>query len=156
METTAVCPECGTSWRDGVTCQDHFHQMLYWESEDPARFGEVHHLMVLVYHLQHPSLYSPETLRGGMSMLESFLNGTTPQQMRQQMRDKVDSGKRTWKVTGTPESHGAYEHPVQWTMTAADVIAAGRDNYCDSVRAWARAAYESLKAAGNMGVMSNE
>lgn len=149
MEKITACPECGTVWQDEKTCQDHFHQMLYWEAEDP-RIWEVHHLMVLCYHLQHPSLYSPETLQYGIQLLHDFVEkGITPLEARQQNRTKVASNKRTWKITGTPESHGEYKRPVEWTMTAADVVSGGLSNYIDNMRAWARSIHEALKVSGN-------
>jgi hypothetical protein len=40
---TQKCPECGASWDDEATCQDHFHQMLFWENEYPDYGAEVHH-----------------------------------------------------------------------------------------------------------------
>jgi hypothetical protein len=120
--------------------------MLFWEAENSA-LGEVHHLMVLCYHLQHPSLYSPEGLEYSKGLLVDFVErGLSTEEVRQRSRDQVDSGKRIWKITGTPASHGAYEHPIRWTMTAADVIAAGVDHYCDSVRSWAQAIYEALES----------
>jgi hypothetical protein len=111
--------------------------MLVWESEDPRRW-EVHHLTVLCYHLQHPSLYSPETLAGGLQLLTDFVEGgVTPGEMRRRNKTKLSSSNRKFKVTGTPERHGVYEHPIPWTMRAVDVVAAGPDRYCESVRAWA-------------------
>jgi hypothetical protein len=61
MKPIQHCPECGAVRHGDTTCQDGFHQMLFWENEDPAN-GAVHHLMVVSYHIQHPSLYSPEGL----------------------------------------------------------------------------------------------
>jgi uncharacterized protein DUF5946 len=150
----ANCPECsagGILPGGDKTCKDHFDQMLYWEMEDLERFGQVHHLMVLVYHLQHPSLYSPETLAGAKNMLVDFVErGVTPQEVRRRMRQQVSSSNRTWKVTGTPESHGGYGHPVTWTMTAADIVAGGAENYCENVRRWAEAALKSLRESRNL------
>jgi hypothetical protein len=143
------CPECGTLWQEGETCQDHFYQMLYWEAERPET-GIVHHYMVLCYHMQHPSLYSPETLNNSKRMLTDFLSGITPRQMREKIAEKVDSGSRKFKITGTPESHGAYDHPVAWTMTAADVVAGGIDSYVENVNKWAHSIYASLQASGNL------
>lgn len=145
-----ICPECEAIWKENQTCQDDFYQMLHWEAEDPAN-GEVHHLMVLCYHMQHPRLYSPETLERGKAMLRDFLQGVTPQEMRQRMSAEVDSGKRKHKITGTPEAHGQYARPVAWTYRAADVVAAGIANYRQSVRAWSRAVYDALVASGNAG-----
>lgn len=145
-----VCAECGAARHGGDTCTNDFHQMLAWEVENPT-FGEVHHLMVLCYHLQHPSLYSPEGLAWATQTLVVFLEqGATPQEVRQRNRSILDSGNRKWKVTGTRDSFGKYERPVHWEVTAADVITGGMDNYCESVRAWARSVLETLRASGNL------
>lgn len=146
MSDLERCPECGAVLPEGVTCEQHFHQMLYWEAEDPAN-GVVHHLMVLCYHLQHPHLYSPETLILGRNMLADFVvGGVNPQEMRQRNRDKVASNKRTWKITGD-KVPGAYDRSIRWTMTAADVVANSIENYCESVRDWACSMHDSLAAA---------
>jgi hypothetical protein len=123
--------------------------MLFWEMANPA--FDVHHLMVLSYNLQHPGLYSPEGLNGAKQLLVDFLErGLTPSKVRQRDRDKLDSGQRDFKITGTPDSHGVYAHPVTWTMTTTEIIAGGVAAYCDNVRAWARSVYESLKASDNL------
>jgi hypothetical protein len=145
MESTPHCPECGADWTGGKSCQDHFHQLLFWEAEDPAR-GVVHHLMVLCYHLQHPSLYSPEGLRHALGLLDDFVErGLSPAEVRQRQRERVASDRRTWKVTARPGSQGAYAQPPAWRMTAADVVVAGPENYVAQVRAWARSVYESMR-----------
>lgn len=142
------CPECGAAWRDGKTCQDDFHQMLFWEAEYPA-IGEVHHLTVLCYHLQHPSLYSPEGLAEARQLLAEFVeHGRTPGEIRKRNRGWVDSGNRSWKIKGTATAHGSYNPPIKWTMTAADVVAGGVNSYCDNVRAWALALHMALKNTG--------
>lgn len=149
MDTQSACPECGTVWHDGRTCQDDFHQILFWEAEFPE-YSIVHHFMVLCYHMQHPSLYSPETLDAGKQMLADFLAGMPPSEIRRNLRDNVDSGQRTWKVRGTADAHGVYERPVTWTMTARDVVEAGADRYVESVKTWARSMHDALKASGNV------
>src|SRR5215212_1465647 len=136
METVQTCPECGAGWQDDKTCQDHFHQMLYWEMEDQARWV-VHHLMVLCYHVQHPSLYSPDGLNFSIHLLVDFMEGRlTTEQARDQNREALDSGNRKFKIKGTPDSQSSYAYPIRWTMTAADVTSAGADHYVESVRAW--------------------
>src|ERR1051325_3172260 len=112
MDTPQACPACGADWSDGKTCEDHFHQMLFWENEFPEYTLEVHNFLVLNYYIQHPHLYSPEGLQGAIQILGDFLGGMTPEQMRKKMRDEVDSSNRPWKVTGTPESHGSYPTPI--------------------------------------------
>lgn len=147
--TTTRCPECGTDWSDGQTCTDHFHTMGFWELDN--QLYDVHHLMVLSYHLQHPSLYSPQTLKDSVQMLVQFLeSGVTPQQMRKQIGRAVDSGVRKHKIKGTPDSHGEYAHPVTWTKTAADVTGGGIEHFYDNVRQWAASILASLREAGEV------
>lgn len=144
MTATSRCPDCGAAHANGVTCQDDFHQMLFWEAEEPAR-GEVHHLMVLCYHLQHPGLYSPAGLQHALGLLEDFVvRGQSPAEVRQRQRAKVASDQRTWKITARPGAHGAYDRPIAWTLTAADVVAGGADAYCDNVRSWAASIYRAV------------
>ncbi len=152
MTTMATnCPECGAPWTAEMTCQDYFDQMGFWEIENPSVNYAVHHLMVLSYHLQHPSRYSPEGLSGAKGLLVDFLErGISPQQVRARDRDKLNSGHRNYKIKASADSHGAYAHPVTWTMTAADVIARGESNYVESVTAWARSILDTLKASANL------
>jgi hypothetical protein len=143
------CPECGAPWRDNQTCQDAFHQMLFWENENPA-YGEVHHLLVLCYHLQHPSLYSPDGLAGARRLLADFLEqNLPPAETRRRNRQQVSSSQRQWKITARPGLHGAYTRPPQWRLTAAAVVAGGAENYCDNVRQWAASILAALKQSGN-------
>ncbi len=149
MVETQICPECGAALPDGTTCETGFHQMLFWETENPANWA-VHHLTVLCYHLQHPSLYSSAGLEGGKQLLTAFVrDGISPADVRRTSRDKVNSSNRDWKITARPDSKGAYAHPPAWTMRATDVVAGGSDFYCDSVREWAQSVYDSIHAADN-------
>lgn len=148
--TAQPCPACGAALNPGTTCDAYFHQMLYWEAENPANW-DVHHLTVLCYHLQHPHLYSREGLVESLRLLVAFVDeGVSPAEMRRRSRDRVDSGKRSWNITATTASVGAYQQPVAWTMTAADVVAAGETNYTASVRAWAWAILDTLTASGDV------
>ena len=79
-------------------------------------------------------------------MLADFVvGGVTPQEMRRRNKDKVASDKRNWKITGD-KTPGAYDQPIPWTMTAADVVANGIESYCESVQEWARSMHEALAA----------
>ncbi len=101
---TNICPECGATWHDGETCENDFHQMLFWEHEDSSRW-EVHHLTVLCYHLQHPSLYSQDGLANGIQLLTAFVrDGISPAEIRRTNSDKVNSLNRDWKITARPDS----------------------------------------------------
>ena len=142
---TVPCPECGTALSPGTTCETHFHQMLFWEAEFPE-LGEVHHLAVLSYYLQHPSLYSPEGLKGARQLLREFVeNEVTPGEARRRMAAGVDSGQRDWKIKATAERQGSYPAPVAWRMTAADVVAGGSENYRQNVRHWAQSIHTALQ-----------
>jgi hypothetical protein len=149
--SVSTCPACGAEWRDGRSCQDDFYQMLFWEAENPP-LGIVHHLMVLGYHLQHPHLYSPEGLTHAKDFLlvEFVEKGTSTVDVRQQSRDRVNSKNRQWKITARPGFSGSYQYPVKWTMTGADVVARGSENYIESTREWAHSIYDALKASGNL------
>jgi hypothetical protein len=148
MEAPERCPECGAIWHEQQTCQAAFHQMLYWENEHPEAAAAVHHLMVLCYYLQHPSLYSPEGLTYARQLLVTFVKeGATPQDVRRRNRDQVDSGKRQWKFVGTPASHGSYTQPIHWHMTAIDVIAGGVDAYVENVKRWAKSIDDTLSSS---------
>jgi hypothetical protein len=121
--------------------------MLFWEAENPADGAAVHHLMVLCFHLQHPCRYSPDGLSEARRLLAEFVErGASPGEVRQRNRSRVDSSRRKWKIAGTPVSHGSYDPPIRWTMTAADVVAGGAEHYCDNVRAWARSINTMLNA----------
>jgi hypothetical protein len=145
----SVCPECGAAWREGRACEEAFYQMGYWEMDN--RLLEVHHLMVLCYYLQHPSLYSPEGLREAQRLLVKFVAGElNPQEVVKQNNARLDSGVRTFKIKGTPAAHGAYPHAVHWTMTAVDVVNRGMHAYYASVHAWAQLVLKSLQEAGNL------
>ena len=139
------CLDCGAVLRDGQPCDTYFHQMLFWENEEPAN-GHVHHLMVLCYHLQHPALYSPEGLAYAHQMLKKFvLEGESPAQVRQEAKWEVASDNRLWNIKGTAESHGFYPVPITWHMTASDVVAGGIGCYCQNVQIWAATVQEQLK-----------
>jgi len=139
------CDECGGLHAGERTCQDDFHQMLYWENED-ARRGVVHHLTVLCYHLQHPGLLSPEWLEEAPGLLADFIErGLTTEEVRRRDRARVSSGKRRWKVAATEERRGRYARRPDWRVRALDVVAAGAEAYVDSVQAWARAVLEDLR-----------
>lgn len=148
--TPAACPQCGAPWEPDQTCQDHFHQMLFWEAENPG-LGEVHHLMVLGYSLQHPSLYSSQGLENAMGLLVDFLEkGLEPNRVRVNIRAVVDKGKRSWTITARPDSQGVYAHPVHWPMTVDQVVAGGTQAYCQNVRDWVQSILETLKESGNL------
>lgn len=151
MELTAKCPDCGAAQPAGRTCQDDFHQMLFWEAENPASGEDVHFLMVLCYHLQHPALYSPDGLmEAGRLLAGAITRRLTAREARRQNREAMQSGKRTFTIKGKPGQRGAHAHPVSWAVTAADVVAGGAERYADNVRQWAQSVYDALEESGNL------
>ena len=141
---TTYCSQCSALLPDGRTCTDDFHQFLFWENERPE-LGEVHHLMVLCYHLQHPSLYSAEGLEHARQLLADFVaGGVSPEEVRRRQRAAVDSGGRGWSVTARPGNYGSYERSPVWQLRAQDVVAGGPDHYLENVRRWAGAIVRGL------------
>jgi len=150
VQSQPTCPECGATWKEGISCESNFHQMLFWENEDP-HLGVIHHLMVLAYHLQHPSRYSPEGLEYGIHLLVDFVErGVSPQQVQQKNRSAVDSHHRKWTIRARPGSRASYPHPASWSMTAQDVVDAGASHYAEGVQAWARSIITDLRSTGNL------
>jgi hypothetical protein len=144
------CPECRAKWSDARTCEDAFHQALTWDFEDP-RAGSVHHLTVLCYHLQHPSLYSPEGLRYAKELLVEFLEkGKMPEIVRRENRETVRNSRRNWSVTSSPSVKGAHRIPPMWTMTIRDVVEEGVESYLENVRAWAKSIVKALRESGTL------
>lgn len=140
-----VCSDCGAILVEEQPCETYFHQMLFWENEEPEN-GRVHHLAVLCYHLQHPALYAPEGLAYARQLLKRFVvDGEAPAQVRQQAKEQVASNNRQWKIKGSAGSRGSYPVPIVWRMTAADVVAGGIDNYCENVEKWAATIQKQLE-----------
>jgi hypothetical protein len=148
-----ACPECGSDWSESKTCHDHFNQLLFWELENLVLFQQAHHLSVLSYHLQHPSLYSPEGLSWAIKLLIDYYESDVhPRDSLSRERDNLDSGKRDFKFLGKPGRHGVYQNPVVWSMTIFDVVGSGKENYVSSVNAWAASIYFSLAQSKNLNI----
>lgn len=151
MPTSKICPECGSILTDEHTCRDYFNQMLSWDFEDPAGAGKLHHLTVLCYHLQHPSLYSPEALRSAKQFLRSIIEkNISAQELLDINRKTLASKGRTWKVIGTLENHGSYRSDINWSMTAYDIVFHGLGSYIEMVQKWAELIYEDLEISDNL------
>ena len=150
MEPNLVCEQCGASLAEGRTCQDDFHQLLFWEAENPE-FWQVHHLTVLCYHLQHPNSYSAEGLAGAKKLLVDFLEeGLTTEDVRKHERHSLDSGNREWRVRGDESSRGKYRNPINWKISVRDVVLGGKQHYPDHVRKWANSILDALRVSGNL------
>lgn len=148
-----ICPDCGAAWPDDRTCENAFHQFLYWENENPGVGQKVHALMVLCYHLQHPGILSQAWLDGAGLLLRDLVDGgLEPADLRRRMAQAVDSGRRQWKIKAEPDSHGKYPHAITWNTTAADVLAGGVERYGVSIHAWAAATLADMRDSGNLEI----
>ena len=132
------CPECGAT-----DCKSCFDECLALEFSD-LRYGAVHNLTVATYMLQHSSQLSREGWLYERDLLREFIvEGKSPSVIRQQVKDSVDSGKRTFKFKskdGQPVIHKS-----TWTRTILDVRTEDAETYCADVAAWARSVLEDVQ-----------
>ena len=128
------CPECGAP--DNL-CQTRFDEFLVLEFTD-AGYGAVHHLTVAAHMVQHSSKMTPEGWKYERDLLREFLvEKKTPAMIRRQIKDTVDSGKRTFKFkskTGVPVIN-----KTTWNKTILDVNSENADIYCTDITDWAMA-----------------
>jgi hypothetical protein len=141
MESKMNCPECGAP--DNL-CQTRFDEFLVLEFTDPA-YGMVHNLTVATYMLQHSSKMTREGWLYERGLLRDFIvERKSPAVIRKQIRDYVDSGKRTFKFkskTAVPVINKSI-----WTKTILDVRTENAEVYCEDIQAWARSALEEAEA----------
>ena len=135
------CPECGAP---DALCQTRFDELLVLEFTD-AGYGSVHHLTVAAFMVQHSSRMTPEGWRYERDLLREFLvEKKTPAMIRKQIKDTVDSGKRTFKFkskTGLPVIN-----KTTWTKTILDVRSENAEVYREDITTWARAVLEEAQA----------
>src|SRR5687767_3885253 len=127
------CPECGAP--DNL-CHTRFDEFLVLEFTD-AGYGAVHHLTVAAFMLQHSSQMTRAGWRYERDLLRQFLvEKKTPATVRKQIKDTLDSGKRTFKFkskTGLPVID-----KTAWQKTILDVRTENAEVYCEDITAWAR------------------
>lgn len=135
------CPECGAL---DILCQARFDEFLVLEFTD-AGYGAVHHLTVAAYMVQHSSKMTREGWIYERDLLREFLvEKKTPAMIRKQIKDAVDSRKRTFKFkskTGMPVIS-----KTKWQKTILDVRSENADVYCADITAWARSVLEEAEA----------
>jgi hypothetical protein len=133
----STCPECGAV--DGL-CQARFDEFLILEFTD-AGYGAVHHLTVATFMVQHSSRMTREGWLYERELLREFLvENKSPATIRQQIKDTVDSGKRTFKFkskTGIPVIDKS-----TWSKTILDVRAENAEMYCEDITAWSGSVLE--------------
>ncbi len=129
-----MCDECGAP---GNACEARFNECLAREFEDP-RYGRVHNLTVSTYMLQHSSKLTREGWLYERDLLREFsISGRSPESIRSERRDSLDSGSRAFKIkskTGVP----VIPH-TRWARTVLDIRLDDPGQYCEDVVAWASA-----------------
>jgi len=134
------CPECGAV--DSL-CKTRFDEFLALEFTD-AGYGAVHNLTVSAYMLQHSSRLTHEGWLYERELLREFLvENKSPEFIRTQNKDLVDSGKRKFKITS--KDGKPVINKVTWTKTILDVRAENAEVYCEDIKAWAKSALEDVE-----------
>ena len=143
-----ACPQCGAVYPAGESCRERFERCLALEFEQPESYGSVHHLTVATYMLQHNSYSRTAWLDTRQGLAQFVREGLSPQAARQQNRARLDSGRRSWRITRGEKLGEVAE--LHWTRTLADVRLEDARQYCADVRQWAAALLndtENLAAA---------
>ena len=134
------CPECGAP---ETLCKVRFDEFLALEFSDMG-YGAVHNLTVATYMIQHSSKMSLEGWLYERDLLREFIvEKKSPSLIRQQVKDAVDSGKRTFKFKskdGLPVINKSI-----WTKTILDVRTENTEVYCADVTAWARSVLDDVQ-----------
>ena len=134
------CPECGAA---EALCKTRFDEFLVLEFTD-AGYGAVHHLTVAAYMLQYSSQLTREGWLYERELLREFLvENKPPAFIRKQNKDKVDSGKRSFKIkskTGRPVISKTAR-----TKTILNVRTDSAEIYCADVTEWANSALEDVE-----------
>ncbi len=134
------CPECGAP---DLLCQTRFDEFLALEFSDPG-YGAVHNLTVATFMLQHSRRMSKEGWLYERELLKEFLvNNKSPELIRQQNKDLVDSGKRTFKFKSKDGKPVIAK--TRWKKTILDVRYEEPEVYRQDISAWARSALEEAE-----------
>ena len=135
------CPECGAP--DNL-CQICFDEFLVLEFTD-AGYGAVHHLTVAAYMVQHSSKMTRAGWLYERDLLRQFLvEKKSPASIRKQIKDTVDSGKRTF--TFKSKDGVPVIDKTTWTKTILDVRTENAEVYCEDVNTWATSVLEEAQA----------
>ena len=150
MKESTKCTECEAILPKSATCRDYLNEMIKWDFEDFTGVGQVHHLTVLSYNLQHPSVYSEKGLENAKKSLAKFiLHPTSYTEHGTEDVKNLASDVREWKITSTVGDQGKYIIKPIWEMTAKDVAEEGVVNYVENVKKWSESVLKALKKSGN-------
>jgi hypothetical protein len=117
-------------------CQARFDEFLILEFTDVG-YSAVHHLTVATFMVQHSSRMTREGWLYERELLREFLiENKSPAMIRKQIKDTVDSGKRTFKFKS--KNGMSVIHKSIWEKTILDVRFENAEIYCEDINAWAR------------------
>jgi hypothetical protein len=135
------CPECGAP---DTSCLQRFDEFLILEFTDPG-YGAVHNLTVATFMVQHSSRLSREGWQYERDVLREFVvKKKSPSLLRQQIKDSVDSSKRTF--TFKSKDRKPVIDKSLWRKTILDVRTQNAEVYCEDINAWAKAVLEEAEA----------
>ena len=126
---------------DGL-CRARFDEFLSLEFSDPA-YGQVHHLTVATYMLQHSSQLTREGWIYERELLKAFLvENRSPSSVRHQSKRVLDSGKRTFRIKS--KDNKPVISKSSWSRTILDVRSDDPRLYCQDVTAWAKSVLDEI------------
>ncbi|MTV24066.1 hypothetical protein FTX61_01320 [Nitriliruptoraceae bacterium ZYF776] len=132
-DTDEPCADCGA-----VGCEASFHACLAADFSDPA-YGQVHHLVVPAYGLQH-GWYTIEAATAMVTFVLDHLD-----------RPPTDHDRRTIRADadGPVQARAREPRPrrLAWGGHVGDVDLTTADRYVTTVRRWAGAVATSLRNA---------
>ena len=135
-----TCPECGAP---ETACDARYNECLALEFSDPG-YGAVHHLTVATYMLQHSSKLTREGWLEMRQLLHEFLDESkSPATIRKQNKDRVDSGKRQFKIKSKTGERIIAKS--SWAKTICDVRTEDGERYCADITEWARATLSEVE-----------
>jgi hypothetical protein len=106
-------------------------------------YGEVHHLVVSTYMLQH-NRYTNEGARDMVRFMAGLLESAPTKFDKQQVRLKTDGSTRVIRRQPAPPL------ATTWRLTIKDVDTTSGEAYQRTVRSWARATLETI-GGSNVG-----
>lgn len=130
----------------GGSCRDSFHALLALEWRVPGGAGTLAHFFaVSAYGLQHPDSmrYTREAIEWLRSAVHDALDtGRSTESLRESARVVAGASHVTRRAGEPVPAWGI----TSWSVTVADVLGGGTDDYPQHAREWAAATVADLRA----------
>jgi hypothetical protein len=135
-----TCSECAAP---DMACETRFNEFLVLEFTETG-YGTVHHLTIATYMLQHSSKLTRQGWSLTRKLLREFLvENKSPDTIRKQNKNFIDSGKRIFNITSIDGSRGIRK--IIWTKTILDVHSDNAEIYCREIINWANSALKDTE-----------